>query len=116
MNEAPLDAGLIAVYYYQTHSGRCPFRDWFDSLDKPVQQIIDARLTRVRRGLFGNAENLGGGVWELKYDVGPGYRVYFGRDGRVVIILLYAGDKKRQSSDVAAARGCWEDYLRRAHT
>lgn len=53
-----MDIGPIAVYYYQTSSGRCPFKEWFNSLDEQIQQIVDARLTRVRRGLFGHAENL----------------------------------------------------------
>jgi putative addiction module killer protein len=109
-----MDVDPITVYYYQTNSGQCPFKDWFDSLDKPVQQIVDARLTRVRRGLLGHAENLGGGVWELKIDVGPGFRVYYGRVGKTIVILLHAGHKKGQQGDIDSARVCWEDYLRRA--
>jgi len=75
---------------------------------------VDARLARVRLGLFGNAKPLGGGVGELKFDVGPGYRIYFGKDGKTIVILLHAGDKKRQSDDIETAREFWEDYLRRA--
>ncbi|MEK7656121.1 MAG: type II toxin-antitoxin system RelE/ParE family toxin [Elusimicrobiota bacterium] len=108
-----MDIEPVTVYYYQTSSGRCPFRDWFDSLDKTVQQMVDARLTRVRRGLLGHAENLGGGVWELKFDVGPGFRVYCGRVGGSIVILLRAGHKKRQQSDIDSVRECWADYLRR---
>lgn len=108
-----MDISPIAVYYYQTSSGRCPFKDWFNSLDEQVQQIVDARLTRVRRGLLGHAENLGGGVWELKLDVGPGFRIYYGRAGKSIVILLQAGHKKSQSSDIDSARECWSDYLRR---
>ena len=81
--------------------------------DAQIQQIVDARLTRVRRGLLGHAENLGGGVWELKFDVGPGFRVYYGRVGKAIVILLYAGDKKKQAGDIDAAREFWADYLRR---
>jgi putative addiction module killer protein len=109
-----LDIGPIAVYYYQTGSGRCPFKSWFETLDRPIQQIIDARLTRVRRGLLGRVENLGGGLWELKFDVGPGYRIYFGRVGKTIVILLHAGQKKGQAGDIDAARECWADYLRRS--
>ncbi|MBI5622181.1 MAG: type II toxin-antitoxin system RelE/ParE family toxin [Elusimicrobia bacterium] len=108
-----MDIGPIAVYYYQASSGRCPFKEWLDSLDQDVQQVIDARLTRVRRGLLGNAKNLGGGLWELKFDVGPGYRIYYGRAGKAVVILLNAGHKKEQSGDIEAAREYWADYLRR---
>jgi len=104
---------LVTVWYYQTSAGRCPFRDWLDSLDSPIQQIVDARLTRVRRGLLGEAENLGGGLWELKFDVGPGFRIYFGRLGKAVVILLHAGHKKRQQHDIDAAREYWGDYLKR---
>ena len=61
-----MDIEPISVYYYQTIAGRCPFKDFFESLDRQIQQIIDARLVRVRRGLFGNVENLGGGIGEIK--------------------------------------------------
>lgn len=108
-----MDIGPIAVYYYQTNSGRCPFKDWFESLDQQIQQAIDARLTRVRRGLLGHAENIGGGLWELKFDLGPGYRIYCGKVGKTVVILLHAGHKKGQSGDIEAAREYWADYLRR---
>jgi len=84
----------ISIYYYQTASGRCPFKDWFNSLDEGTQQYVDARLTRVRRGLFGKNRNLTGGVWELKLNVGPGHRIYYGRDGKTIVILLCAGHKK----------------------
>ena len=108
-----MDVDPVAVYYYQTNSGRCPFKDWFDALDRQIQLIIDARLARVRRGLFGQAESLGGGVWELKFDVGPGFRIYFGRAGKAVVILLHGGRKKGQAGDISAARDCWADYLGR---
>lgn len=108
-----MDIAPITVYYYQTSAGRCPFKDWFDSLDQRVQQIVDARLARVRRGLFGDAKPLGAGVWELKLDVGPGYRIYYGKDGKTIVILLHAGQKKGQSADIDAAQELWMDYLRR---
>jgi len=108
-----MDISPIVVYYYQTSSGRSPFKDWFNSLDQRIQQIIDARLTRVRRGLLGHAKSLGDGLWELKFDVGPGYRIYYGRVGRTIVILLHAGHKNRQANDIEAARGYWADYQRR---
>ncbi|MFA5140743.1 MAG: type II toxin-antitoxin system RelE/ParE family toxin [Elusimicrobiota bacterium] len=108
-----MDIGPIAVYYYQTSSGRCPFKDWFDSLDPRIQQIIDARLTRVRRGLLGHSESLGRGLWELKFDLGPGFRIYYARAGKTIVILLHGGQKRGQASDIEAAREYWTDYLRR---
>jgi putative addiction module killer protein len=108
-----MDITLVTVLYYQTDSGRCPFRDWLDSLATGTQTVVDIRLTRVRRGLFGDCRYLGNGLYELKFDVGPGYRIYYGRDGKTVVILLHAGHKKRQSADIDVARGFWADYLRR---
>lgn len=106
-----MDIAPLEIRYYQTTSGRCPFWDWFDSLDTPARLIVDKRLARVRRGLFGDAETVGGGVSELKFDVGPGYRVYFARTGRAIVILLRAGDKKSQSADIKTAQAFWKDYL-----
>lgn len=109
-----MDIAPVTVYYYQTDSGRCPFRDWLDSLGAGTQEMVDIRLARVRRGLFGDSKHLGGGVYELKFHAGPGYRMYYGRDGKTVVILLYAGHKKGQSADIVTAREFWGDYLRRA--
>ena len=103
----------VTIDYYETLSGRHPFREWFDSLDESVQEIIDARLVRVRRGLFGEAKPVGGGVFELIFHVGSGYRVYGARHGKTVVILLQGGDKKKQSDDIKTAREYWVDYLRR---
>ncbi len=108
-----MDITPITIYYYQTGAGRCPFKDWLESLDESAQGIVDARLIRVRRGLLGQAESLGTGLWELKFDVGPGYRIYFGKDGRTLVILLHAGHKKGQTADIETAREFWADYLRR---
>lgn len=108
-----MDVVPLTVRYYRAVAGRCPYEDWLDSLDQSVQQFVDARIARVRRGLLGDSEHLGGGIWELKIDFGPGYRIYFGRDGETVIILLNAGRKNTQTSDIGKAREFWSDYLRR---
>lgn len=109
-----MDISPIDVRYYQTNSGRCPFKEWLDSLGSTAQVTVDSRLTRVRRGLFGDSKYLGGSVYELKFHLGPGYRVYYAREGKTVIILLQAGDKKSQSADVETAHVFWLDYLRRS--
>ena len=82
--------------------------------DTVLQQIIDARLTRVERGLLGETNWIGNGVFELKIRVGPGYRIYFGRHGRRLIIVLCGGDKGTQKKDIKKAVLYWEDYLRRS--
>jgi putative addiction module killer protein len=88
------------------------FSKWIDSnKDKRAAAIIRARLNRIRLGNFGDSKSVGGGVEELRIDFGPGYRVYFGRDGKSVVILLCGGSKQTQSKDIHAAQVLWKDYL-----
>ena len=67
----------------------------------------------MERGNLSNTKGVGGGVLEYKIDSGPGYRIYFGKDGDRLIILIYGGTKKRRDEDIAEARLCWIDYKRR---
>ena len=87
-----------------------PFADWFDSLDAVTAARTDKYIRRLEAGNFGSAKVLQEGVSELKIDFGPGYRVYFGRDGKTIIILLGGGSKRRQSADIAAAIERWKRY------
>jgi putative addiction module killer protein len=96
---------------YVDADGRNPFREWLNRLkDRKAQVAIDARLTRVRMGNLGLCRSVGKGVFELKVDLGPGYRVYFGEAGSTLVILLLGGDKRTQSSDIKQAQKYWEDY------
>ena len=70
-------------------------------------------LKRLEAGNVSNVKGVGGSVLELKVDFGPGYRVYFGRDGNEIVVLLGGGTKKRQQRDIEAARDCWQDYKAR---
>ena len=89
--------------------GSCPFEDWFNSIrDLRTSVILDARLARVESGALGDHENVGGGVWELKIDFGPGYRIYYAEHNRVIVVLLGGGAKKQQQADIARARKLWE--------
>ena len=86
------------IRLYQTSAGTVPFSEWFDRLgDIRTQQRIDARLARMRVGNFGDAKAIGGGVFELRLDFGARYRIYFGQEGRRIVILLCGGDKSSQS-------------------
>ncbi len=92
--------------------GRVPFRQWLQGLkDRKAAAIIEARLTRIQVGLFGDAKSVGTGVKELKIDYGPGYRVYFGEDDRKVVVLLIGGTKKSQSTDIKRAQRYWAEYM-----
>ena len=102
------------IRVYNTKDGKRPFDKWFDGLrDRNAQQRIDARLARVQLGNFGDSKTVGEGVLELRIDYGPGYRVYFGRDGDQVVLLLMGGDKRTQSKDIATAKEYWADYKAR---
>ena len=81
------------------------FREWFEHLDdERARERIAQRIVRLQSGLMGDVRPVGGGVSELRVDHGPGYRVYFVRRGRVLIILLCGGDKGSQRRDIARAR------------
>lgn len=74
---------------------------------------MSVALTRLRQGNFSNVEGAGAGVYELKMDFGPGYRVYFGKDGERLVILLGGSAKQRQGTAIAAAQAAWAGYRRR---
>lgn len=78
--------------------------------DASAQIAIAVRLARVRLGNFGDSKSVGAGVRELRIGVGAGYRVYFGRDGEAVVILLCGGDKGSQKRDIETAKEYWADY------
>jgi len=93
-----------------TEDGRSPFADWFNELDAVAADRVDRYLRRLEAGNFGSAKALRDGVFELRMDFGPGYRVYYGREGRTIIILLGGGTKRRQAADIAAAVERWHRY------
>jgi putative addiction module killer protein len=90
--------------------GHSPFAEWFNSLDAITAARVDKYIRRLEAGNFGLAKALQEGVFELKMDFGPGYRVYFGRDGKTIIILLGGGSKRRQAADIATAIERWKRY------
>jgi putative addiction module killer protein len=93
--------------------GRRHFAEWFDALDQLVRRRIAARLTSLENGNIGDNRYLGAGIGELRFSFGPGYRIYFGRDGSNLIVLLCGGDKARQDRDIQRARSLWSQYRRR---
>src|SRR3989442_9110191 len=101
--------GAFEIREY-TEAGRSPFAQWFDSLDAITAARVDRYIRRLEAGNFGAAKFLREGVFELRLDFGPGYRIYFARDGKTIIILLGGGDKRRQSADIAAAITRWKRY------
>ncbi len=93
--------------------GTSPFGDWFDDLDAQAAAKVTVALTRIEQGNLSNVKTVGAGVLEYRIDWGPGYRLYFGRDGETLVILLCGGTKRRQQDDIATAQLRWAEYKRR---
>ncbi len=105
---------MIEVFRYQTEDGTEPITAWLQSLrDKQAQAKIRVRLKRLEAGNFGDCDAVGDGVLELREHLGAGYRVYFGRHGQTVVILLCGGTKKSQTTDIKIAKEYWQDWKRR---
>lgn len=105
---------MIEVFRYQTDDGKEPVTEWLLSLrDKQAQAKVRLRLKRLEAGIFGDCEPVGEGVLELREHLGAGYRVYFGRHGQMVVILLCGGTKKSQAADIKTAKEYWADWKRR---
>jgi putative addiction module killer protein len=105
---------LFEVTRYRTRAGIEPFTEWLaDLVDRQARARILARVERLGLGNFGDVRFVSGEVGELRVDWGPGYRVYFGRDGRTMVILLCGGDKRTQQKDIRRALELWQEYARR---
>jgi putative addiction module killer protein len=103
----------LEVEQYVDAEGKNPFADWFNGLDPIAAAKITVVVEKLADGKFSNVEPTGGGVSEYKLDWGPGYRVYFGKDGETLIILVGGGTKKRQTADIKRAHQVWADYKKR---
>jgi putative addiction module killer protein len=101
------------VQNYLKAEGTSPFEEWLDSLqDSKTVSKIKKRLRRVELGNLGDYRSVGVGVYEIKIDYGPGYRVYFGQIGLTIVLLLCGGDKSTQEQDISQAKKYWRDYER----
>ncbi len=101
---------MIRVAEYLDAAGRSPFGGWFDGLDVQAAVKVRRSVARMEFGNFGDAKPVGKGVIERRIDFGPGYRIYFGRDGDELVILIAGGTKKRQQKDIETAQSYWADY------
>lgn len=103
---------MFQVKEYITAQGRSPFHRWYGRLTEQLASRVTRALIRVSRGLLGDTKYVGEGVYELRLHTGPGYRIYYGRDGDDLIILLVGGDKSSQQRDIRRAQGFWRAYLK----
>lgn len=104
---------MIAVREYVDDANRNEYRKWFDGLDVMAAAKVAVALERMALGHQSSIAPVGEGVSEYKIDWGPGYRIYFGKDGGHLVILLGGGSKKRQDEDIEAAKAAWREYKRR---
>ena len=98
------------VKIYQKENGERPYDDWIDSLSPKEGARITSRINRIELGNLGKFKPVGEGVYELKIDFGPGYRVYFGKEGNIIILLLNGGTKRHQQRDIDQAKKYWKKY------
>ena len=104
---------MIEIREYIDIDGRSPYAGWFDRLDARAAAKMATALVRMEQGNISSVKSVGSGVFECRIDFGPGYRVYFGKDGEMLIVLLGSGTKRRQQQDIETARVLWREYKRR---
>lgn len=104
---------MITIRDYLDIYGRSPFGEWFENLNPAAAAKVTTALIRIEQGNFSSVKGVGAGVYESRIDFGPGYRIYFGKDGETIVILLGGGTKKRQNKDILAAQEHWIDYKAR---
>jgi putative addiction module killer protein len=104
---------MIVIREYTDAEGRSPFQRWFQTLNARAAAKVTVALARLEQGNVSSLKGVGSGVVELRIDFGPGYRVYCGKDGERLVILLGGGTKQRQSRDIRAAQTLWTTYKAR---
>jgi putative addiction module killer protein len=104
----------MEIRHYLTAAGRDPYQEWLDILKDLIGRVAIQRwVDRVATGNFGEHKAIQEGVWELKMDVGPGYRVYYALESTTIMLLLCGGVKRTQAADIKKAVRYWQDYQQR---
>lgn len=105
---------MIEIRRYTTAEGRDVFGEWVANLaDLRARARIAVRIDRLAGGNSGDSKSIGEGLHELRINLGPGYRVYYGKIETACVLLLCGGDKRKQSADIKKARTYWTDYKQR---
>jgi putative addiction module killer protein len=104
----------LDILHYVTESNEDIYQEWLDGLrDRATRVGIQRRVDRLTLGNFGDHKACRDGVWELRIDFGPGYRIYYSQSGKEIVLLLCGGSKRTQASDIDQAVIYWQDYQRR---
>ncbi len=96
------------IIYYQTAENKVPYLEWYNSLDKSLRLIVDKRLSKVERGLYGNNKRLSEELYELKFD--NGLRIYYTEVENTIVLLFTGGNKSKQSKDIETATKYLNEY------
>jgi putative addiction module killer protein len=108
---------VVEIRHYVSRTGKDVFDDWLTHLaDARAQAKIAVRIDRLAAGNFGDCKSLSQGLFELRIDWGPGYRIYYAMHGTAFVLLLCGGDKRKQSSDIGRAMKYLRDYKERSAT
>lgn len=99
----------FTIDYYETDSGECPYLEWEAGLTADLRAQIRKRINRVRLGNFGDIDHIEGSIFELRFHMGAGYRIYYAKKGNKVVILLCGGSKRSQNRDIEKAKKYWRD-------
>ena len=106
---------IYEIRHYVSSAGVDLFSDWLKRVRDPVAKVqIVKRVNRMEQGNFGDNSFCGDGVWELRVDVGAGYRIYYSRTGSHIMLLLCGGDKRTQDADIKDAKQYWKEWQRRS--
>jgi len=101
-------------HYLTADEQRDPYMEWLRRMrDAQARIAVIRRIARIEHGNFGDHRFCRDGVWELRVDVGQGYRVYYGMSGQSVVLLLCGGAKRTQDTDIKRAVQYWQDWNRR---
>ena len=104
----------MEIREYVRWDGKVPFTDWLKKLrNRQASERIHIQIDRLALGNTGDYKSLGNGIHELRIHYGPGYRVYYGKTGKRIVLLLCGGNKTSQQQDIKRAKQYWQDYRRR---
>jgi putative addiction module killer protein len=105
---------MYEIRHYLTAESKDVFLAWLRQLRDPLAKVqILKRVNRIEQGNFGDCKFCRDGVWELRIDIGSGYRVYYAQSGSQIVLLLCGGDKRTQDADIDRAVKFWQDWQRR---
>ena len=106
---------MYELRHYVDLDGQDQFVQWLGKLkDRQARARVAVRLTRLENGNFGDCKPVGDGIWELRVDWGPGYRVYYAIEGKNVVLLCEGGDKRTQTADISRAIARWNEWQSRS--